>query len=190
MTSLAVYRESGDLLSAPITDVDKIQSLLSEQGVLYERWVASAPLDDTAEQDEVLSAYADPIATLKASYDFQSIDVVAILPDNPNKSEFRQKFLSEHTHKDFEMRFFVEGKGLFYLHIEDKVYVIMCEKGDLLSVPQDTAHWFDMGENPNFKCIRLFSTDGGWEADFTGSDIATRFISMDEYVEAHVKDIA
>lgn len=183
MTSLAVYSESGDLLSAPVGDVEKIQSLLSDQGVFYERWVASSPLNASADQDEVLSVYAAPIAKLKSTYDFQSIDVVAILPDNPNKAEFRQKFLSEHTHKDFEMRFFVEGKGLFYLHIEDKVYLILCEKGDLLSVPKSIAHWFDMGENPNFKCIRLFSTEGGWEADFTQSDIATRLISMDEYVK-------
>lgn len=183
MTSLAVYSEGGELLLEATTDVGEIRSLLSDRGVLYDRWAASAPLTDAADQDEVLSAYAGSITELKAKYGFQSIDVVAMYPDNPNKAEFRQKFLSEHTHDDFEMRFFVEGKGLFYLHIEEKVYLVLCEKGDLLSVPQNVAHWFDMGEEPSFKCIRLFSTDGGWEANFTGSDIATRFIAMDEYVE-------
>jgi len=37
-----------------------------------------------------------------------------------------------------------------------------------------------MGENPNFKVIRLFTTPDGWVARFTGSDIATLFPSFDE----------
>ena len=33
----------------------------------------------------------------------------------------RQKFLSEHTHDDDEVRFFVEGAGAFYLRNDDTV---------------------------------------------------------------------
>ena len=44
------------------------------------------------------------------------------------------------------------------------------------------THWFDMGENPDFKCIRLFTTENGWVGDFTGSEIATRFPGMDDFV--------
>ena len=42
--------------------------------------------------------------------------------------EMRQKFLNEHTHADFEVRFFVDGSGLFYLHVGDRVYLVLCEK--------------------------------------------------------------
>ena len=107
---------------------------------------------------------------------------MALRPDNPKKAEFRQKFLAEHIHKDFEIRFFVDGRGLFYLHIQDQVFLILCEKGDLISVPANTTHWFDMGENPNFKCIRFFTTENGWEADFTGSEIAKQFPDFDTYL--------
>ena len=97
-------------------------------------------------------------------------------------AEFRNKFLAEHTHADFEVRFVVDGSGLFYLHLGDRVMLVLCEKGDLISVPANTTHWFDMGENPDFKCIRLFTTEDGWVGDFTGSDIATRFPDMDTFV--------
>ncbi|MCI0668721.1 MAG: cupin, partial [Methylococcaceae bacterium] len=83
---------------------------------------------------------------------------------------------------DFEIRFFVDGKGLFYLHIAGKVYLVLCEKGDLISVPANTTHWFDMGTNPDFKCIRFFTTENGWEAEFTGSGIARRFPSFDDHL--------
>ena len=48
--------------------------------------------------------------------------------------------------------------------------------------PANTTHWFDMGEKPDFKCIRFFSTPDGWAGAFTGSDIAQRFPDFDEYV--------
>ena len=158
--------------------------------VIATRFIAIAPaivvafidLKVDAVQDEVLAAYAEQVAQLREQYSIQSVDVVALRPDNPQKTEFRQKFFAEHTHADFEIRFFVDGRGLFYLHIGDRVYLMICEKGDLLTVPANTTHWFDMGENPNFKCIRLFTIADGWVGDFTGSNIAQRFPDMDSFV--------
>ena len=80
------------------------------------------------------------------------------------------------------LRFFVDGQGLFYVHPDDKVYLVLCEQGDLISVPAHTRHWFDMGENPSLKAIRLFTTPEGWVAHFTGSDIARRFPKLEQFV--------
>jgi 1,2-dihydroxy-3-keto-5-methylthiopentene dioxygenase len=52
---------------------------------------------------------------------------------------------------------------------------VICEQGDLISVPDGTTHWFDMGPRPHFTAIRLFTNPEGWVANFTGSDIASRF---------------
>jgi 1,2-dihydroxy-3-keto-5-methylthiopentene dioxygenase len=87
----------------------------------------------------------------------------------------RDKVLHEHTHADFEVRFFVEGRGLFNLRKNGKVYAMLCERGDLLSVPAGTTHWFDMGPQPQLKAIRLFAIAEGWVATFTGDKIADRF---------------
>ncbi|MEC9482011.1 MAG: cupin, partial [Halomonas sp.] len=54
-------------------------------------------------------------------------------------------------------------------------YVIGCAAGDLISVPAGTPHWFDMGPEPNFMAIRLFTDSQDWVARMTGSDIASRF---------------
>jgi len=186
MTVLTIRSDdsSGDIQT--VTDYGEIASKLNEVGVLLEMWQADKPLSENADQEEVLAVYQSSIDKLNKKYDFKSVDVVALRPDNPNKIEFRKKFLAEHTHDDFEVRFFVDGSGLFYLHIGNKVYMVLCEAGDLISVPANTTHWFDMGENPSFKCIRFFTTENGWEGHFTGNDIATKFPGYDEHVAALV----
>lgn len=161
-----------------------IAQQLQSIGVLFERWQANCAFADDADQATVLAAYAGPIDQLKQQFGFQSVDVISLGADHPDKATLRQKFLSEHTHDDFEVRFFVEGCGLFYLHVGDDVYAILCEQGDLLSVPAHTKHWFDLGGNPHLKAIRLFTTPDGWVANFTGSDLATAFPLLDEVLAA------
>jgi 1,2-dihydroxy-3-keto-5-methylthiopentene dioxygenase len=180
MTTLKIYQEDGTLLDT-VTDHDALATRLDDIGVQFEQWTANEPLDDSAGQEEVLAAYADPVSRLKNQYGFQSADVIALTPDHPDRVALRQKFLDEHTHSDFEVRFFVDGKGLFFIHQQNRVYGVMCEKGDLISVPADTRHWFDMGENPAFKCIRLFTTPEGWVANYTGDTIASHFPRFETY---------
>ncbi len=182
MSALTVYPDNRPDLSEKSTDFTAIQTRLNAIGVQFERWTANCEFSADADQDTVLAAYSDSIDRLKQQYSFQSVDVVSLSPNHPNKAAFRQKFLAEHIHADFEVRFFIEGRGLFYLHVDDKVYAVLCEQGDLISVPANTTHWFDMGENPCFKCSRLFTTPDGWVADFTGSDIAKSFPTFDQYV--------
>jgi len=167
-----------------IRDHDAIASSLQQIGVHFERWQAAQTVGAHAGQEEILAAYRACVDRLITQYGFQSVDVVSLGPDHPDKANMRRKFLAEHTHADFEVRFFVDGSGLFYLHPDDKVYVVLCERGDLISVPAGTAHWFDMGERPQFKCIRFFTAPKGWVADFTGSDIASRFPDYDSFVAA------
>lgn len=182
MSALTVYPDKQPTLGETVADFADIQSRLSVLGVKFERWTANSEFAADADQDTVLAAYSDSIARLKQQYNFQSVDVISLNPGHPDKAAFRQKFLAEHTHADFEVRFFIEGRGLFFLHAEAKVYAVLCEQGDLISVPANTPHWFDMGENPQFKCIRLFTTPDGWVADFTGSAIAESFPTLDQYV--------
>lgn len=180
MSALMICQDDNPEIIASITEHQTIADSLAKQGVQFESWQANKELSVDADQAEVLVAYQDSINELNKKYNFNSIDVVSLQPDNPDKAAFRQKFLAEHTHNDFEVRFFIDGRGLFYLHLGNKVYMVLCEKGDLISVPANTTHWFDMGESPSFKCIRLFTTPNGWEGKFTGSDIATRFPSFDD----------
>ena len=181
MSALSIYQENQPVNGKLFEDFKDIQQQLSLIGVRFERWSTDAPITKDSDQSTIINAYQQSIDDLIETYGFKSVDVISLNPDHPEKENLRNKFLSEHTHDDFEVRFFIEGKGLFSLHVEDKVYLVLCEQGDLISVPAGTSHWFDMGEAPNFKCIRLFTTPEGWVAKFTGSDIANKFPSLDQF---------
>jgi 1,2-dihydroxy-3-keto-5-methylthiopentene dioxygenase len=185
MSLLSLYSEQGVQTGPVIRDFDAIADNLRGLGVDFERWQAEKAFAADADQETVLSAYAGPVARLKEVYGFQSADVISVNADHPQKTALRAKFLDEHIHSDFEVRFFVEGRGLFYLHPNENVYVVLCEQGDLISVPANVKHWFDMGAEPHLKCIRLFTTPEGWVADFTGSGIADRFPKIEAFIEAH-----
>ncbi len=151
---------------------------LAKVGVRFEQWEASQPIAPGASQDEVIAAYRADIDRLMAEEGYQAVDVISLTPDHPDRATLRQKFLSEHTHSEDEVRFFVAGAGQFTLHLGDKVYDVLCEQGDLIGVPDGTRHWFDMSESPYFVAIRLFTNKEGWVAEFTGEDIAQRFPRM------------
>jgi 1,2-dihydroxy-3-keto-5-methylthiopentene dioxygenase len=151
---------------------------LAQVGVRFEQWEANQPVEPGASQEEVIAAYQGDIDRLMRQEGYQSVDVISLKPDHPDRAALRQKFLNEHTHSEDEVRFFVAGAGQFTLHIGDKVYDVLCEQGDLIGVPDGTRHWFDMSESPYFVAIRLFTNKEGWVANFTGSDIAEQFPRM------------
>lgn len=184
MTMLRVYPEGDARRGRAVEDFDAIASELHAIGVRFERWTASRELGPDASQEDVLSAYGESVDRLMREYDFKSADVISLRPDHPDRVALRNKFLDEHIHTDFEVRFFVEGRGLFYIHSNNHVYGVLCERGDLISVPANTRHWFDMGGEPSFKCIRLFTTPEGWVAQYTGDTIAKNFPRFEQFVAA------
>ncbi|MGL9773723.1 MAG: 1,2-dihydroxy-3-keto-5-methylthiopentene dioxygenase [Sodalis sp. (in: enterobacteria)] len=154
---------------------DAIQRELNAIGVRFERWQADSELGENPDANTVIAAYQYAIDRLVAEKGYQSWDVISMRPDNPQRETLRAKFLAEHTHGEDEVQFFVEGAGLFCLHVQGKIYQILCEKNDLISVPTGTAHWFDMGEAPSFTAIRVFDNPEGWIARFTGDAIADAY---------------
>ncbi|WP_233574741.1 1,2-dihydroxy-3-keto-5-methylthiopentene dioxygenase [Stagnimonas aquatica] len=176
MTTLTItpdHRPDQVLLHS--SDFATIQRELAAVGVPMERWRADAQLAPDADPATVLKAYEGSVAALNAKYGFQSVDVVSMHPEHEQAQAARGKFLAEHTHADFEIRFFVDGAGVFYIRTGGKVYQILCTAGDLIEVPADTTHWFDMGPKPLFKAIRFFTRPDGWVGNFTGDPIAKSF---------------
>ena len=176
MSRLRIFHDTNGSEPVKVTSKhDEMSRELGAAGVRFEQWQADEPVAPGASQDQVIAAYRDDIERLKRAEGYQTVDVVSLSPDNPDRAAFRAKFLNEHSHAEDEVRFFVAGRGLFTLHIGEKVYEVLCERGDLIGVPAGTRHWFDMSESPYFIAIRLFTNPAGWVAEFTGSDIAERF---------------
>lgn len=173
MSTLTTFDEHGKQLL--FTDnFERIQSTLKKAGVTFERWEAQAPIKPDMASEDILAAYARDIDRLKRQGGYKSVDVISLHPSHPDRIALRQKFLSEHTHSEDEVRFFVAGQGMFYLHIGEHVHTVLCCKDDLISVPAGITHWFDMGPTPDFTAIRLFTNPDGWIAQMTGNPIAER----------------
>ncbi|MEV7554418.1 cupin [Amycolatopsis sp. NPDC089917] len=185
MTLLSVWPDDRpDEIALRTEDPAVITGELGRLGVRFERWdlVEDLPREVTPEQ--VLAAYEEQIGKVSAAEGYTFVDAVRMTPsDEPGwaaeAAEARQKFLAEHTHDDDEDRFFARGSGVFYLHVGGKVYAVLCEAGDLLSVPANTTHWFDMGTRPDYVSVRFFHDDGGWVGNFTGATLAGDFPDFD-----------
>jgi 1,2-dihydroxy-3-keto-5-methylthiopentene dioxygenase len=166
--------------------LDEIAAALDAVGVSYERW-SPAPIAADAPDDVVLAALSDDVARVTREGGYVTVDVARLRRGQETDAEWaekasgaRGKFLAEHTHADDEVRYFVAGRGAFYLRIDGRVHVVVCETGDLLSVPAGTRHWFDMGTDPAFTALRFFREPEGWVGEFTGDPIATRFPTFDQ----------
>ncbi|MBV8619183.1 MAG: cupin domain-containing protein [Curvibacter sp.] len=187
MTTLTLYAESAPSQALLRTrDGAAITQHLNQLGVRFERWPIR-PLPEGADAATVLATYAPEVRQLQQERGYLSVDVAGITPDHPERAAMRQKFIEEHTHADDEVRFFVQGQGAFYLHLGDRVHQVVCEAGDLISVPAGTRHWFDMGPSPRFTAIRLFRSPDGWVGHFTGDPLSAAVprLEADGEVPAH-----
>lgn len=176
MSRLTVY--ASDNAITPLLDTsdnEQISTELAKAGIRFEQWQAGAAVTAQSSNEAILQAYAADIQRLKHERGYITVDVISLSANHPDKTALRQKFLAEHTHSEDEVRFFVRGQGLFCLHIAGKVYQVLCQQNDLISVPAGTTHWFDMGSEPEFTAIRLFNNADGWVANFTGNTIARNF---------------
>ncbi|MFM7394428.1 MAG: 1,2-dihydroxy-3-keto-5-methylthiopentene dioxygenase [Cyanobium sp.] len=168
--------------SAPLlqtTDPERIAAELERRGLRFQRWPARVTLPAGADQAAILAAYAEEIGRVQAEGSYPTVDAIRLTADHPDRLALREKFLAEHTHGEDEVRFFVEGRGLFCLHLEGEVLQVLCESGDWISVPAGTRHWFDMGPEPSFCALRFFDNPEGWVARFTGDPIAERYPRLD-----------
>ena len=174
-----VEAQGQPLPSLASNDPALIASELAQRGIGFERWPARVDLAAEATTEQILAAYTPEIARVQNLGTYPTVDAIRLTPDHPDREALRRKFLAEHTHSEDEVRFFVEGRGLFCLHIGDEVLQVLCETGDWIRVPAGTKHWFDMGPQPHFTAIRFFDNPEGWVAQFTGDPIGGRFPLLD-----------
>jgi 1,2-dihydroxy-3-keto-5-methylthiopentene dioxygenase len=78
------------------------------------------------------------------------------------------RFNKEHAHDEDEVRFCIEGSGVFHIHpTGGPITAIEVLPGDLLRVPKGTHHWFDLCETRRIRAIRLFQDVTGWTPLYT-----------------------
>lgn len=159
-----------------LNDFRDVRGYLATIGIEYERWAPRHDLAGNASSAEVLAAYAPEIQCLKAQGGYVTADVIDVTPQTPGLDAMLNRFNSEHWHDEDEVRFIIEGRGIFHIHPRDekgegKVVSITVEAGDLLRVPRGTWHWFDLCQERRIRAIRLFQDPSGWTPHYTQSGV-------------------
>lgn len=171
MTKLTIPSEK-----KTIEDFNEIKSFCLTYGIELTRWTTKENIKDDDVEEKILSAYEHELKPYMQRKGFKCADVINVHAQTPNIEELRAKFLKEHTHSEDEVRFFVDGEGLFWFHFQDGVVVCLtCTKGDFLSVPAGQKHWFDLAPAYHVKAIRIFTNKEGWVAHYTGSGVDEKY---------------
>ncbi|MEM1414104.1 MAG: cupin domain-containing protein [Myxococcota bacterium] len=124
---------------------------LAAEGVTNDR----LPLEAAAHQAD--------LDTLKTERGYGTQDQVELRPDTPNLDGICAKFVDEHLHDEDEVRFVLEGEGLFDIRSTDDRWMrVKVTPGDLIVVPAKRYHRFELTEAKTIRCVRLFQDASGW----------------------------
>ena len=159
-----------------ITEPEDVTRFLAGHGIDYEQWTPEHAVDASASSETLLAAYDAEIKTLMARGGYRTADVIDVRPETPNLEAMLAKFSREHWHDEDEVRFIVEGRGLFHVHPQNgPVFAIEVTAGDLIRVPRGTHHWFDLCADRRIRAIRLFQDMSGWTPHYTDTGIDKGF---------------
>ncbi len=168
--------EQGTNREIPASD---IPAYLKNHGVHYEFWPvdpAPASLRQKSglaldEQDAILNAFKSDLERLSKQFGYISHDLIVLNPEStPNLEQLLKNFERVHRHTEDEVRFIVDGEGIFTLTRNGDTFSVTVTAGDLISVPAGTEHYFTLTETRNVKAIRLFQTKEGWVALYKDED--------------------
>ena len=143
MSELTLFSDRSSDVVLHTHDRALIEKELKQRGIGFERWPTQTRLDQGASQEEILAAYKHDIQRTQARGTYPTVDAIRIQPDHPDRANLREKFLSEYTHSEDEVRFFVEGQGLFCLHLGDEVIQVCAKPVTGSASPPERVTWFD-----------------------------------------------
>ncbi|WP_332692486.1 1,2-dihydroxy-3-keto-5-methylthiopentene dioxygenase [Halalkalibacter lacteus] len=163
-------RNSGEVIKG----YENVHAFLEAQGVFFERWdmsklpkslVAKFDLSDD-DKSEILKAYDADIRSLVERRGYQNWDIVALSEITPNLEELLKKFEQVHTHTEDEVRAITAGHGIFIVKGDEETgyFNIELEAGDVISVPENTPHFFTLMDDRQVVAVRLFIETEGWVA--------------------------
>src|SRR5215475_546933 len=155
---------------------DEVREFLAGIGIDYEYWEPPTGVAPDASAEQILSAYEKQINELKHRGGYVTADVIDVNQDTPGLDVMLAKFNIEHYHNEDEVRYIVDGRGLFHIHPQKgSVVAIEVEPGDLIRVPRGTLHWFNLCSDRQIRCIRLFQDPSGWTPWYTDSGVDENF---------------
>lgn len=170
--------ENGTILS----DIEKISAELAPLNIRLNSWPVSntpqsqillAQLALTEEQKEQLLQTLDHyFEQLKQTENYQSRDLIVLHPDTPNLDTMLSKFDKCHTHADDEVRYIIDGEGVFgFVRPDGSQIELTVQAEEYINVPAGTEHWFYLTSTKRIKAVRYFIGTEGWTPEYTGTQI-------------------
>ncbi|MDA0346765.1 MAG: cupin domain-containing protein [Verrucomicrobia bacterium] len=163
-----------------LSEREEIQNRLKTIGIDYGIWKTDHELSENPSNEEILEAYAPDIERAKEEGGYMTADVIAVQSDTPGLDAMLAKFSSEHWHDEDEVRFIIDGTGVFHFNPGDDQPVTALEvtAGDYIRVPRGTLHWFDLCQDRTIKAIRLFQDPSGWTPRYSESGKEASFLEV------------
>lgn len=164
------------------TQLDDISNVLSSLNIELNIWsVGNDPeirdllgkktLSDD-EKEQVLQQLDQYFHILQEKYDYQSRDLIVLHPEIPDLDTLLAKFERCHTHADDEVRYIIDGEGVFGFVLPDGSQVeLTVQAEEYVNVPANTEHWFHLTDYKRIKAIRYFTGTEGWVPEYTATEI-------------------
>lgn len=103
------------------------------------------------------------IDSVKRKHGYVDEDFVELKPDMENLEAICAKFDKEHYHTEDEVRFVVDGEGIFDVRGDGDSWIrIEVTVGDMIVIPARTYHRFFLTGRKHIRCMRLFANHDGW----------------------------
>ncbi|MBP1999787.1 1,2-dihydroxy-3-keto-5-methylthiopentene dioxygenase [Paenibacillus shirakamiensis] len=157
-----------------ITGEENVRDFLNQFEVIYEHWDTSklpAHLQENfaltdEHKAEILAIFDTEIKELVERRGYRTWDVITLSEATPNIEELLAKFEQIHTHTEDEIRVIAAGAGTFVIKGGDDIgyFDVNLLPGDLISVPENTVHFFTLTDERKVVAIRLFVEENGWIA--------------------------
>ncbi|URD71619.1 1,2-dihydroxy-3-keto-5-methylthiopentene dioxygenase [Leptospira borgpetersenii] len=159
---------------APIEGTSEVKSFLKERGIDYDHWKVPYNVADLTdkeiladvEKEELLKKLDDRFETLKEKEGYQSRDLIVLHPNVSGLNDMLTKFDRVHYHTDEEVRYIVDGSGVFGFVLKGEKFLVHVVKDDFISVPRNTNHWFYLDDKKRIKAVRYFQDMSGWVPNY------------------------
>ncbi|GGE68814.1 1,2-dihydroxy-3-keto-5-methylthiopentene dioxygenase [Priestia taiwanensis] len=154
-----------------IENQEEVQAFLDKEGVIYEQWNIGKLSEDLQEnftltdenKGQILALFDQEISEISVRRGYKAQDVIVLSENTPNLDQLLVNFKQEHHHTDDEVRFIVSGHGIFAIQgQDDNFFDVELSPGDLISVPPNTRHYFQLQDDRRVVAVRIFVTTEGW----------------------------
>ncbi|MEM7181637.1 MAG: cupin domain-containing protein [Spirochaetota bacterium] len=158
----------------PITEAQEVKKFLQARGVAYEYWEVPVSVNSTiqkatlsaGEKNLLLDSLEYRFTYLEEKFGYKTRDLIVLHADVPGLDNMLAKFDKVHYHTDEEVRYIVDGSGVFGFAIAGEKFLVHVAKHDFISVPKNTRHWFYLDETKRIKAIRYFTDMAGWVPNY------------------------